>query len=148
MVAPPKPPDEPAHDVLAAEEFGVPAPDPRLHREDPHDVLAAEEFGVPAPDPRLHREDPHDVLAAEEFGVPAPDPALHHGLVELPGDPTGIAEPHDVLAAEEFALPAPRDGAQRHDPAPRAQPSRGAIVAAGAVAWLVLRRRARRHRAS
>src|ERR1700727_1827130 len=76
------------------------------------DVLAAEEFGMPAPDPALHPDDPHDVLAAEEFGVPAPDPVLHHhGPVTLPGDPTGIAEPHDVLAAEEFAMPAPRPGA-------------------------------------
>lgn len=53
-------PDE-AHDVLAAEEFAVPAADPSLrHRpitlpEDPsgiaeaHDVLAAEEFAMPAP---------------------------------------------------------------------------------------------------
>jgi MYXO-CTERM domain-containing protein len=74
-------------------------------------VLAAEEFVVPDRDPRLHPEPPHDVLAAEEFVVPALDPALHHhGPVELPGDPTGIAEPHDVLAAEEFAMPAPRSG--------------------------------------
>lgn len=74
-------------------------------------MLAAEEFVVPDRDPRLHHEPPHDVLAAEEFVVPALDPALHHhGPVELPGDPTGIAEPHDVLAAEEFAMPAPRSG--------------------------------------
>jgi hypothetical protein len=39
--------------------------------EDPHDVLAAEAFAVPAPDPKMHEEPPHDVLAAEEFGVPA-----------------------------------------------------------------------------
>ena len=38
----------------------------RLRPDDAHDILAAEEFGVPAPDP-----DPHDVLAAEEFPVPA-----------------------------------------------------------------------------
>ena len=76
-----------------------------------HDVLAAEEFGVPAPDPALHREPAHDVLAAEEFGVPDPDPVLrYHGPVTLPDDPTGIAEPHDVLAAEEFALPAGHGG--------------------------------------
>jgi len=48
----------------------------------------------------------HDVLAAEAFAVPARDPSLHHGPVELPEDPTGIAEPHDVLAAEEFPMPA------------------------------------------
>ncbi len=55
--------DEPVHDVLAAEEFGVPAPDPALHHgpvslpgdptgiAEPHDVLAAEEFAMPAPGP-------------------------------------------------------------------------------------------------
>jgi hypothetical protein len=53
--------DEPAHDVLAAEEFAMPAPDPSLHHgpitlpedptgiAEPHDVLAAEEFAMPAP---------------------------------------------------------------------------------------------------
>lgn len=52
----------------------------------PVDVLAAEEFGVPAPDPALHPEKlvlppdpvaevPHDVLAAEEFPMPSPDEA-------------------------------------------------------------------------
>jgi hypothetical protein len=48
----------------------------------PHDVLAAEEFALPAPDPGLKRPrlpedptgtaEPHDVLAAEEFPFPAP----------------------------------------------------------------------------
>src|SRR6185312_9278996 len=84
-----------------------------------HDVLAAEEFGMPAPDPGLHRELAHDVLAAEEFGMPARDPALHHGPVTLPSDPTGIAEPHDVLAAEEFAMPAPRGTETLEVSAPR-----------------------------
>jgi hypothetical protein len=65
-----KAPDGP-HDVLAAEEFVVPAPDPGLHGDEPHDVLAAEAFVVPAPDPGLHGDQPHDVLAAEEFAVPA-----------------------------------------------------------------------------
>jgi hypothetical protein len=87
-------------------------PTPRHHDRDPqdpaHDILAAEEFGMPAPDPALHREPAHDVLAAEEFGMPASDPALHYGPVTLPADPTGIAEPHDVLAAEEFAMPVGR----------------------------------------
>jgi hypothetical protein len=76
----------------------------------PHDVLAAEEFGVPAPDPVLHVERPHDVLAAEEFELGTADPTLHHGPVTLPPDLSGIAEPHDVLAAEEFAVPAGRTG--------------------------------------
>jgi hypothetical protein len=106
-------PSEPAdgpHDVLAAEEFVVPAPDPGLHRDQVHDVLAAEEFVVPAPDPGLHGDQPHDVLAAEEFELGAADPALHHGPVTLPPDPSGIPGPHDVLAAEEFAVPAGRGG--------------------------------------
>jgi hypothetical protein len=44
--------------------------------EEPHDVLAAEEFAMPArsagdipPDPH-GIEEPHDVLAAEEFAMP------------------------------------------------------------------------------
>jgi hypothetical protein len=74
----------------------------------PHDVLAAEEFVMPAPDPGLHADDPHDVLAAEEFELGTADPVLHQGPVTPPPDPSGISEPHDVLAAEEFALPAGR----------------------------------------
>ncbi|MDQ2896299.1 MAG: hypothetical protein M3Y09_11755, partial [Actinomycetota bacterium] len=85
---------------------------PQEHQRRPeqaHDVLAAEEFGMPAPDPALHRDEAHDVLAAEEFGMPAADPILHHHEpVTLPSDPTGIVEAHDVLAAEEFAMPAGR----------------------------------------
>jgi hypothetical protein len=44
--------------------------------EEPHDILAAEEFSIPARensipgDPTGLRE-PHDVLAAEEFAMPA-----------------------------------------------------------------------------
>jgi hypothetical protein len=61
MTKPRTPAQQRAHDVLAAEEFGVPAPDPRIHHgpvnlpSDPsgiieaHDVLAAEEFALPAP---------------------------------------------------------------------------------------------------
>jgi hypothetical protein len=113
------------------------------------DVLAAEEFAVGTPDPRLHVEPAHDVLAAEEFGMGAPDPGLHrHGPVALPGDPTGIAEPHDVLAAEEFAMPAPRDpassgvsGALSGAAAPE---RRAVMVAAGLAAALLVLRRCRR----
>jgi hypothetical protein len=55
---------EQAHDVLAAEQFAMPAPEEARHRrpivlppepnpsEEAHDVLAAEEFAMPAPEPR------------------------------------------------------------------------------------------------
>ncbi|HYZ28736.1 MAG TPA: hypothetical protein VE570_06740 [Thermoleophilaceae bacterium] len=52
--------------------------------EEPHDVLAAEEFAMPArgdyglhlPRDPLGIEEPHDVLAAEEFAMPSgPDRA-------------------------------------------------------------------------
>ena len=54
-------PEDAAHDILAAEAFAVPAPDPRLRHnlvlpDDPtgiavaHDILAAEEFAMPAPE--------------------------------------------------------------------------------------------------
>ena len=59
--------------------------------EPPHDILAAEAFVVPGPDPELHPhgpvrlpEDPtgiaeaHDVLAAEEFAMPAVRPGGRH----------------------------------------------------------------------
>jgi hypothetical protein len=120
-------------------------PAPHRHDEDPaHDVLAAEEFGMPAPDPGLHYEPAHDVLAAEEFVVPARDPALRHGPVTLPGDPNGIAEPHDVLAAEEFAMPAPRRLAVAEAPAPRRQPrSVLAAAALGLLATFLLHKRRR-----
>jgi MYXO-CTERM domain-containing protein len=44
--------------------------------DEPHDVLAAEEFGIPARDNRIPSDptglrEPHDVLAAEEFAMPA-----------------------------------------------------------------------------
>jgi len=55
-----QPDPEPAHDVLAAEAFAVPAPDPRLR---PHPVVL--------PDDPTGIAEPHDVLAAEEFAMPA-----------------------------------------------------------------------------
>ena len=70
------PAEEPAHDVLAAEMYGMPGADPELHHgpvrppEDP--------AGIP---------EPHDVLAAEEFPMPAPRTAEPGRL--LPG-----SEPH------------------------------------------------------
>jgi hypothetical protein len=142
MADEPRTPADDAHDVLAAEEFGVPAPDPRLNRDPAHDVLAAEEFVVPARDPGLRGDEAHDVLAAEEFGVPAPDPAIHHGPVTLPDDPTGISGPHDVLAAEEFALPAGRP--LPSDRAPGATGRGRALARLGAAALALLLRK--RHR--
>ncbi len=53
--------EDPPHDILAAEEFAVPAPDPDLHHHDP----------VPLPDDPTGIAQPHDVLAAEEFPIPA-----------------------------------------------------------------------------
>jgi hypothetical protein len=59
------PADEPARDVLAAEAFAVPAPDPSLHH-----------GPVVLPDDPTGIAEPHDVLAAEEFAMPAA-PAQH-----------------------------------------------------------------------
>jgi MYXO-CTERM domain-containing protein len=44
--------------------------------DEPHDVLAAEEFGIPTRENRIPGDptglrEPHDVLAAEEFAMPA-----------------------------------------------------------------------------
>jgi hypothetical protein len=95
MTVPDFPVEEPPRDVLAAEAFALPAPDPRLHGEPAHDILAAEEFPLPAPDP---------VVARHAASPPPPDP----------NDPAGVAPPHDVLAAEEFAVP----GTVPHSPPP------------------------------
>jgi hypothetical protein len=122
-------------------------PKPRESPDEPaRDVLAAEEFVLPAPDPVLQERrgsDPHDVLAAEEFGVGVADPALHHGPLELPEDPSGISAPHDVLAAEEFALPAPPPGGAAPPRSGWRSPGPAAAVAGLAVIWSVRRRRTR-----
>jgi hypothetical protein len=55
------PAEEPAHDVLAAEAFAVPAPDPELAH-----------GPVVLPDDPSGIAEPHDILAAEEFAIPAP----------------------------------------------------------------------------
>jgi hypothetical protein len=121
-------------------------PEPQIPHEEPvHDVLAAEAFAVPAPDPSLGDAAAHDVLAAEEFAMPAPDPTLHHPPVVLPTDLTGAADPRDVLAAEEFAMPAP-------PPHPGGGVARGAraswgrTAVAGAAAFVGLRVVARKLR--
>jgi hypothetical protein len=56
----PPPPEDEAHDVLAAEAFAVPAADPSL-RQQP----------ITLPDDPSGIAEPHDVLAAEEFAMPA-----------------------------------------------------------------------------
>ena len=68
---------------------GIP-PEPNASDE-PHDVLAAEEFAMPAPEAARHgrpvqlppepnaSDEPHDVLAAEEFAMPAPPPRVTVG---------------------------------------------------------------------
>ncbi len=100
-----------------------------------------------SPDPieRTEEEPAHDVLAAEAFAVPAPDPELRHRPVELPEDPSGIAEPHDILAAEAFAMPAGRPGAVSSGRRP-GDAVRWAALAAAVVGGLLalLRRRRRR----
>ncbi len=55
------PPENEAHDVLAAEAFAVPTADPNLR----HQPIAL-------PDDPTGIAEPHDVLAAEEFAMPAP----------------------------------------------------------------------------
>jgi hypothetical protein len=123
--------------------------------EPPRDVLAAEEFAVPAPDPALKSEPPHDVLAAEEFPLPAPDFVVHHHrpvpLPPDPDDPSGSEPPHDVLAAEEFAVPgtAPHSLPPDYEPVPPRPPARAYLplcvltAAAFGVTLIVLRRRQR-----
>lgn len=54
---------------------GSAPPDP-TGIEQPHDILAAEEFGIPTRENRIPGDptgirEPHDVLAAEEFAMPA-----------------------------------------------------------------------------
>jgi hypothetical protein len=63
-----RPDPEPAHDVLAAEAFAVPGPDPAL-RHGPV-VLPEDPSGI---------AEPHDILAAEEFAMPAARPAPEGG---------------------------------------------------------------------
>jgi hypothetical protein len=89
-------------------------------------------------------EPAHDVLAAEAFAVPTADPQLRSGRLELPEDPSGIAEPHDILAAEEFAMPAARPAESSAQRRPRQETQRVAFraaLAAGLLALIRLRRR-------
>jgi hypothetical protein len=64
---------DPAHDVLAAEAFAVPAPDPELRQRAV--VLPEDPSGI---------AEPHDILAAEEFAMPAAGPAATRGSASRP----------------------------------------------------------------
>jgi hypothetical protein len=55
--------EEPAHDVLAAEMYAMPAPDPTIHH-----------GPVVLPGDLTGEQEPRDVLAAEEFALPAGPP--------------------------------------------------------------------------
>jgi len=61
MPGPENPPENEAHDVLAAEAFAMPSRDPSL-RHSP----------ITLPDDPTGIAEPHDILAAEEFAMPAP----------------------------------------------------------------------------
>ena len=54
------------HDVLAAEQFAMPAPQAAWHPQAPPEL---------PPEPNAS-DRPHDVLAAEEFAMPAPPPRV------------------------------------------------------------------------
>ncbi|HMJ01739.1 MAG TPA: hypothetical protein VK506_02290 [Conexibacter sp.] len=76
---------------------GIP-PEPNAS-DRPHDVLAAEEFAMPAPEAAWRArpvtlppepnpsDEPHDVLAAEEFAMPAPPPHVAFERTPLPAGP-------------------------------------------------------------
>jgi hypothetical protein len=82
--SPERSPEESAHDILAAEAFAVPAPDPRLRHDlelpgdpagivEPHDILAAEEFAMPAPEveARTQRSSPGQQRLRRSLGLSA-----------------------------------------------------------------------------
>jgi hypothetical protein len=114
----------------------------KREEEPAHDVLAADEFAVHTADPGLAPA--HDVLAADEFALPARDPSFHHPPVVLPEDPSGIAGPHDVLAAEAWAMPATRPAADPVALARRHSRSLWRLVLAAAAGVLVARLLSRR----
>lgn len=71
------------HDVLAAEQFAMPAPQAAWHPEAPPEL---------PPEPNAS-DRPHDVLAAEEFAMPAPPPH-----VEFASPPIVPGASDDVIA--------------------------------------------------
>lgn len=83
-------PEDAAHDILAAEEFGMPAPDPVLHHGPV--TLPTDPTGI---------AEPHDVLAAEEFALPAP-PHGYGGVAAVPDSSRRTL--YVVLGAVAFLL--------------------------------------------
>lgn len=71
-----EPETERAHDVLAAEMYPVPAPDPILHR-----------GPLALPDDLTGSAEARDVLAAEEFPMPAPPERPQHGYERARSSP-------------------------------------------------------------
>jgi hypothetical protein len=61
MSGPEIPDERSAHDILAAEAFAVPGPDPTLRH-----------VPITLPDDPTGIAEAHDILAAEEFAMPAP----------------------------------------------------------------------------
>ena len=93
MAPSPQPPrEEPAHDVLAAEAFAVPGPDPVLSHKQPL-RLPEDPTGIP---------EAHDILAAEEFAMPAPGPRRSGPRVESPRRTGLIAAAAALLGAVLF----------------------------------------------
>src|SRR5690242_9337632 len=85
------PPEDEAHDVLAAEAFAVPSADPSLRRRP-----------ITLPDDPTGIAEPHDVLAAEEFAMPAPRQASGSGGAA--GIAAKAAKPAGVGALAAVAL--------------------------------------------
>jgi hypothetical protein len=66
--------DEQAHDVLAADQFAVPAPDSLRHT-----------GPVVLPDDPTGDAEPHDILAAEGFAIPAANHTWGDRISARPG---------------------------------------------------------------
>lgn len=89
------PQDEAAHDVLAAEAYAMPAPDPYLrHRP------------ITLPEDPTGIAEPHDVLAAEEFAMPATRPS--HAATGFAGRPRSPSRVGALAAVALLALRALR----------------------------------------
>ena len=92
---------------------GAIPPEPNAS-EEPHDVLAAEQFAMPAPEAAWHAgpvrlppepnasEEAHDVLAAEEFAMPAPPP--HVAFASAPAPARRPSRRHLGLGAAAAGL--------------------------------------------